>query len=88
MLNKSFVFLINFIFIKISIKLFVILIIIKKTFQNECEKSAPIKKSNNECYLTYCTQLQFEQEECIISNSIIKKSLKKAIKKSNWLRVI
>ena len=72
MLNKSFIFLINFIFIKISIKLFLILITIKNTFQNECEKSAPIKKPNNECYLTYCTQLQFEQEECIISNSIIK----------------
>ena len=72
MLNKSLLFLTNYFFIKIPIKIYLVFILIKDSYLEECEKSAPIKKSDNNCYLTYCTPLEFAEETCIISNSIIK----------------
>lgn len=42
--------------------------------ENECDIEEPIyKKSSNNCILEYCTKEQFDNEECIISNEIIKK---------------
>ena len=38
---------------------------------DECPRETPIKKGN-ECLSTYCSELQFESKDCIISNSIIK----------------
>ena len=72
MLNKNFFYLENSFFIRIQIIFYFFLLIIKNSFQIECEKSTPIKKQDNECYLIYCTNEEFEQEQCIISNSIIK----------------
>ena len=72
MLNKIYLFLSHYILIKIPIKIYLLVLILKSSYQEECEKSSPIKKSDNKCYLTYCTNLEFEKEECIISNSIIK----------------
>ena len=37
----------------------------------ECPKETPIKYENN-CYLKFCTYSQYTNEECKISNSIIK----------------
>ena len=71
-MKKNFIsFIIIFKNISISIRLF--FLIIHKSFQEECEKSTPIKiVGDNKCYLVYCTQSQFDNKECIISNSIIK----------------
>ena len=37
----------------------------------QCNTSYPILK-NNECVSTYCSEIQFKKEECIIDNPIIK----------------
>ncbi len=37
----------------------------------KCEKSKPIYK-NNSCELIYCSQLEFDNEECFIANDIVK----------------
>ena len=54
------------------IKICFFVIIKKYSYQEECDISTPIKKSDNHCYLTYCTVLEFDKGECIISNTIIK----------------
>ena len=38
---------------------------------SDCPKAQPIYKSN-ECKLEYCTKEQFESEQCIIKNEIVK----------------
>ena len=72
MLKKNFLYLEKFVFIKIQFIFYIFLLIIEISFQTECEKSSPIKKQDNECYLIYCTKEEFEQEQCIINNPIIK----------------
>ena len=45
----------------------------KKIIDNEvCPKDKPIKIKNEGCFLTYCLPKEFEDKNCIISNSIIK----------------
>ena len=72
MVNKNFLFLKKLLLLKIRIMFLIFLLTIKYSFQIECEKSLPIKKTDNKCYLIYCTKEQFEEKECIISNSVIK----------------
>ena len=72
MLRKSILYLEKLFFIKMQIIFYFFLLLITNSFQRECEKSTPIKKQDNECYLVYCTNEEFEQEQCIISNPIIK----------------
>ena len=58
---------------KLIIKLlFVIFLINKIKNEEDCYKSTPIKKSN-ECQDIYCTEEEYKNNECIISNSIIRK---------------
>ena len=59
-------------FLKIPIIICIFFILINYSLEEECERSKPIKKSDNKCYLTYCTKTQFEQGECEINNSIVK----------------
>ena len=40
--------------------------------KNECNISTPILKSDGTCVLDYCSDEDYEQEICIISNEIIK----------------
>ena len=62
----------NFLFLILQIIILIFLLTIKNSFQVECDKSTPIQKLDNNCYLTYCTKEEFEIGECIISNSVIK----------------
>jgi len=39
---------------------------------NECNRNAPIKLNNGSCVMKYCTKEEYESEECILDNSIIK----------------
>ena len=40
---------------------------------NQCDKETPIrKKSDNNCYNTYCTENEFQNGDCIIDNPTIK----------------
>ena len=70
--NNKFLFLKKILFLKLQIILLILLLTIKYSFQTECEKSTPIKKLDNKCYLTFCTKSQFRNGECIISNSVTK----------------
>ena len=72
MLNKNFLYLEKCFIIKMQIISYFFFLIIKNSFQAECDKSTPIKKQDDECYLIYCTKEEFEQNQCIISNPIIK----------------
>ena len=72
MQNKNCLFFFINNFLKIPIISCILLILINHSLEEECEKSRPIKKSDNKCYLTFCTKTQFEQGECEISNPIIK----------------
>ena len=45
---------------------------IKLSIQTECDKSTPIKKQDNQCYLTYCEKEEFDNGTCTINNTIIK----------------
>jgi hypothetical protein len=54
--NKNFLFLKKFIFLKLHIIFLFFLSTIKYSFQTECEKSLPIKKSDNKYYLINCTK--------------------------------
>ena len=38
----------------------------------DCEKEFPIKLSNGECVLQYCTKEDYESKECSINNTIIR----------------
>ena len=38
----------------------------------DCEKEFPIKLSNGECVLQYCTKEDYESKECTINNTIIR----------------
>ena len=55
-----------------SINIYVFFLIINYSFQMECNQSTPIKKQDNNCYLVYCTDLEFDQGICSINNTIIK----------------
>ena len=72
MQNKNYLFFLKNNFLKIQIIAYILFILINHSLEEECEKSKPIKKSDNKCYLTFCTKEQFEQGECEISNPIIK----------------
>ena len=48
-----------------------LLFLLKKINNDECEKDTPIL-FNGECKNIYCTQEQFNNKECIISNSNLK----------------
>ena len=39
---------------------------------NQCDKETPIRKIDNNCYITYCTESEFQNGDCIIDNPIIK----------------
>ena len=43
-----------------------------KIILNECDRNTPIKLSNDECILKYCTKEEYDLEECTINNTIIK----------------
>ena len=51
--------------------LYIFISLIKK-FKNECPKDTPIQTING-CEDIYCTDIQFENGDCIIYNSIVKK---------------
>ena len=54
-------------------KIFTIfLIFLINKIKSECNKDEPIL-FNNECKNYYCTETQFENGECTISNSAVKK---------------
>ena len=72
MLMKNFLFLSKYFFIKLSIKIVIFQLAIRNSIEDQCNISAPIKKSDNLCYLTYCSEEQFNMNVCIIDNSIIK----------------
>jgi hypothetical protein len=38
----------------------------------DCEREFPIKLSNGECVLQYCTKEDYESKECTINNTIIR----------------
>ena len=52
----------------IYLYLFIFLIL---EINNYCDKKNPIRKNNN-CYSTYCTEIEFQNGDCIIDNPIIK----------------
>ena len=60
-----------------KIKLFIIFLYLF-TFlileiNNQCDKESPIKKKNdNNCYNIYCTEIEFQNGDCIIDNPIIR----------------
>ena len=56
----------------LPINFYLFIAIIKNSYQEECEKSTPIKLNDNNCYLKYCTKEEFDQGKCVIDNSIIK----------------
>ena len=54
----------------IFLYLFIFLIL---EINNQCDKETPIrKKSDNNCYNIYCTEIEFQNGDCIIDNPIIK----------------
>lgn len=71
MMKKFFLFK-KFFFQNFIIKINLFILIIKNVIQKECEISKPIKMTDNNCYLIYCTKEQFDRKECIINNPIIK----------------
>ena len=46
-------------------------LILKFTFNFECDRTTPIFKNEN-CQLIFCSESQFNNEECIIDTDIIK----------------
>ena len=50
----------------------ILLLIIIKKVQNECTIEEPILLKNGSCVAQYCTEEQFQKEECIIANGTIK----------------
>ena len=57
-----------------NINIFIIFFYLLKNFlqEEECPKDSPIKY-NNICQLKYCTESEYINDKCIISNSLIKK---------------
>ena len=53
----------------IFLYLFIFLIV---EINNQCDKETPIRKRDNNCYITYCTESEFQNGDCIIDNPIIK----------------
>ena len=53
-------------------KIFIILIMVKAIINEECDRTIPILLNNGSCTLKYCTNEEFENEECIKNNQIIK----------------
>ena len=47
-------------------------LVIKLSIQLECDKSTPIKKQDNKCYLIYCEKEDFDKGICTINNTIVK----------------
>ena len=39
---------------------------------NECDRDAPIKLKDDSCIMKYCTKEEYESENCILDNPIIK----------------
>ena len=39
---------------------------------NECDRDTPIRLKNGSCVMKYCTKEEYESEECILDNPIIK----------------
>ena len=59
------------------IKLFIIFLYLLSflilEINNQCDKESPIKKKNdNNCYNIYCTEIEFQNGDCIIDNPTIK----------------
>ena len=52
--------------------IFIFIFLINKTKSVDCSKEEPIL-FNIECKNYYCTETQFENGECTISNSAVKK---------------
>ena len=69
---KNFFFFLKLIYKNLPINFYLFIAIIKNSYQEECEKSTPIKLNDNNCYLKYCTKEEFDQGKCVIDNSIIK----------------
>ena len=53
-------------------KIFIFLIIVNTIINEECDRTKPILLKNGSCVLKYCTEVEFEKEDCIINNQIIK----------------
>lgn len=65
------------------ILIFIFIFLIKKA-KSQCSKEEPIQTING-CENIYCTESQFQNGECIISNSIIKRQwLNNIIKFENF----
>ena len=59
--------------IKLFILFLYLFIFLILEINNQCNKETPIrKKSDNNCYNIYCTEIEFQNGDCIIDNSIIK----------------
>ena len=58
--------------VKFRIILIFIYIFLFKEIKSECDKENPIQTVNG-CENIYCDEMQFQNGDCIISNSIIKK---------------
>ena len=39
---------------------------------NECDRKTPIKLNDDSCVMKYCTKEEYESDECILDNPIIK----------------
>ena len=54
--------------------LFLLLILFKSCFDSldECPKLEPIKYNNNDCEIRFCTDEEFENKTCVISNETAK----------------
>ena len=57
---------------KILMEIYFFYLTIKLSIQLECDKSTPIKKKDNKCYLVYCEKEEFDNGTCTIDNTIIK----------------
>ena len=57
---------------KFSIKNFILLFIINQVFNEECNRERPILERSGSCVLRYCTEVEYSNGDCVISNDIIK----------------
>ena len=55
----------------LNIFVYIFSFLILKVSKEECNKEIPIYK-NNECVNIFCTEIEFQNGDCIINNSIIK----------------
>ena len=66
-MNKLFRYLLNF----QSINIILLFHLFQKILMEDCQREFPIKLSNGECDLKYCTKKEYELKECTINNTII-----------------